>query len=90
MKLNGLVVLSLSIILLTSVYAWVNRHHYYEFPTGNGYKLIIRENIYTMEKCTVRIGFGIKNLEDDNLPKRDRSLLEQSVIPEYCNDTPKN
>ena len=83
-----LLLLSLSIILLTIVYAWINRYHYYEFPTGNVYKLIIRENIYTMEKCTVRLGFVIKNLESDNVSKRDKNILEQSVIPEYCKDTP--
>ena len=86
MKLNGLVVLSLSIILLTSVYAWVNRHHYHIY-TGGDFNFVIRENIFTMDRCTLRLGFldteVVEIIQGDST-----SRAEKSVFPGFCKDTP--
>ena len=80
-----LLLLSLSIILLTSVYAWVNRHHYHEYSADRGFKVYVRENIFTMDRCTVRLGFAIDTLEEEN---SDNRLMEVSYFPDFCKEAP--
>ena len=79
-----LLLLSLSIILLTSVYAWVNRHHYHEYTTGIGFKFYVRENIFTMDRCTVRLGFAIDEIGEDS----DNKIMEASYFPDFCKEAP--
>jgi hypothetical protein len=80
-----LLLLSLSIILLTSVYAWVNRHHYHEYTTGIGFKFYVRENIFTMDRCTVRLGFAIDELNEENW---DNQIMRLSYFPDFCKEAP--
>ena len=83
-KPNAIVVLSLSIILLTSVYAWVNRYHYHYINETN-IKITIRENIFTMNKCTLKQGFAL-----DKLAKIIKGEASQkyggTYLPEFCKD----
>jgi hypothetical protein len=78
-----LLLLSLSIILFTSVYAWVNRYHYHEYSTDIGFKVYVRENIFTMDRCTLRLGFGIDELDEENW---DSQIMEVSFFPDFCKD----
>ena len=82
-----LLLLSLSIILLTLVYAWVNRHYYHEYTAYKGFKVYVRENIFTMDRCTMRLGFAIDELTDGKL---DNRLLEASYFPDFCKDSREN
>ena len=80
-----LLILSLSIILLTSVYAWVNRHLYHEYTADRGFKVYVRENIFIMDRCNVRLGFAIDELEEENY---DNRIMKLSYFPDFCKEVP--
>jgi hypothetical protein len=85
---RGVMVLSLALVLMACVYAWVNRHHYHIYGRDND--LAIRENIFTMDRCTLRLGFmdelSIRIVEGD----MTTTSADKSVFPDFCKDTPEN
>ena len=86
---RGLMVLSLALVLIACVYAWVNRHHYHIYTEGDN-NFVIRENIFTMDRCTLRLGF--MNEEIIGIVKGDMTVTyaDKSVFPDFCKDTPEN
>jgi len=78
---KGIVILSLTLVLIACIYAWVNRHHYHIYTPG-GFTIVIRENIFTMDRCTLRLGY----LTSINNP--DDYYYKLNYFPELCEDTP--
>jgi hypothetical protein len=78
---RGVMVLSLALVIMTCVYAWVNRFQLYEYETTSTQNVFVRENVLTGDRCTINEG-AIKHLSLYNM-----GIIEYESFPKYCKDS---